>query len=323
MKRLLLCFVGVLAGAVVVGLTTPWNTVAGATQAVAATHMPAPANLNWALQLPTEGKVIYRGVADFNSAGMRQSAMLYPAPNAIGMLVAVATHAALMKSGRNAQKEKIQAAADKVLDPYLAVLADFNYRELMQSGLSFTTAGAAKQLVEAGKKHDDIWLVLSTAVFSMTQDQSTIVLDNMVTIYAPGESKKAAYSNTIRVIADAQVGPNLAAVWTANQGAALKDESAHLLATSLDIAFSDASTTSGDLVYKTIRYMEGSAERMERGQLLSEHCGRVLLRSLRGSLMSVPVRVDAMASPADCTGTGDAMGDLHTEPQQSMTKSLE
>ncbi len=325
MKHLLLRFVGVLASTVVVGLTTPWNTAAGATQTAAAIHMPALPDLNWALQLPAEGKVIYRGVANFDSAGMQQSGMLYPAPNVIGLMVAVAVHAAVVKSGRDAQKEKIQAAADKVLDPYRDVLADFNYRELMQHGLSLTTAGVPKQLVEAGEKHDGIWLVLSTPIFSMTQDQSTIVLDNTIEIYAPGESKKAAYSNTVRVISDAQTDPELAAFWTANQGKALKGESARLLATSLDIAFSDASTINGDLAYKTIRYMEGGAERMERGQPLSEHCGRILLKSLRGSLMSVPVRRDSSMTPpaTDCAGTIDAVSESHAEPKQSMTKGSE
>ncbi len=35
--------------------------------------------------------------------------------------------------------------------------------------------------------------------------------------------------------------------------------------------------------------MEGGTERIERAQVLHEQCGRLMIKTLRGALMSVPV----------------------------------
>ena len=50
---------------------------------------------------------------------------------------------------------------------------------------------------------------------------------------------------------------------------------------------------------RTVRYRQGNAERIERAQVLAERCDRLLLRNLRGWLLSVPVVCEqAPAEPA-------------------------
>ncbi|UUZ52375.1 hypothetical protein LP419_22905 [Massilia sp. H-1] len=62
-----------------------------------------------------------------------------------------------------------------------------------------------------------------------------------------------------------------------------------MFAQSLDIALADVQATPGTAApFKTVRFTEGGAERMERAQVLSEKCGQIVLRTLRGNLMSVP-----------------------------------
>jgi hypothetical protein len=51
-----------------------------------------------------------------------------------------------------------------------------------------------------------------------------------------------------------------------------------------------------------VRYNEGGTERMERAQVVSEQCGQLVLRTLRGNLISVPVK-SAVPGEASCPGT--------------------
>src|SRR6185436_12077332 len=83
------------------------------------------------------------------------------------------------------------------------------------------------------------WVVESTPVFAMTQDQKAIVMENAVLVYAPGASA-ASYQNLVRVVSQPKPNADPADYWNANQGEKLKDESAILLAHSLDLALREA-----------------------------------------------------------------------------------
>jgi hypothetical protein len=54
---------------------------------------------------------------------------------------------------------------------------------------------------------------------------------------------------------------------------------------------------SPDAPHRTVRYRLGGEERMERAQVLSERCDRLLIRNLRGWLMSVPVQCAQETAP--------------------------
>lgn len=137
-------------------------------------------------------------------------------------------------------------------------------------------------------------------VFSLTQDETALVLDNVISISQPGA---ASYVNTIRIVSAPSQAPNLVQYWSANQGEKLKSLSVGLVADSLQIAMKGANGSFGGETptYKTVRYLEGKTEKMERAQLLGEQCNRALIKTLRGWLMSVPVeRTDA--GPTLCAG---------------------
>ncbi len=51
---------------------------------------------------------------------------------------------------------------------------------------------------------------------------------------------------------------------------------------------------------RTHRYLQGSVERSERARMVAGDCARAVLRTLRGSLLSVPLRPPEDAS---CTRT--------------------
>lgn len=256
---------------------------------------------SWSLRLPQETNVIYQGVvADLPGGGT--TSMLYPAPNIGGFLAAIITHGVLLESTRSVQLEKSRKAANEVLVPYQSILDGYQYRELMQHGLDKATAGSSRKLVEFSEKPGAEWFIESMPVFSITQDQTAIILDNAVVIYAPNLPAAPAYQNVVRVVSmpDKSVDPRV--FWVSNAGENLKSESARLLAESLDLAIFEVN---GEPVkrgnpHRTVRYMQGSKENMERGEIVSESCDRVVLRNLRGWLMSVPA--NPAHRPAACVG---------------------
>lgn len=260
----------------------------------------------WLLRLPADGPVVYRGLASFDDAGMGSSSFLYPAPNLGGLLAAILAHGALVESAKKSEKDALQLKADKVLVPYQGVLDKFNYRNLMERALAKTSLAAGGILTDGAVDSGGDTRVEIAPSFSLTQDESAIVADSAILIVKPGATPETAYRTTIRVISSPLGGSNLAAYWTANNGERLKDASAELVAKSLDLAFADAAagTDKDAAPYRTVRYRQGTAEKMERAQVMREDCGRLVIRNLRGALMSVPVS----RGPTLLAGNGCATG---------------
>ena len=279
-------------------------------QARQPTLRPIDNDSNWSLRLPKDDIVVYKGVVSFDAAGVGSAPILYPAPNAVGLLAAVITHGLIVESSKKAQKDKLQEAADQVLSPYQAVLSNYKHKELMQRGLEKTSTGGGKRLVEFSDRPDSDWFIESAPTFSITQDQSVIILDNAISIYARDAAAPPAFQNSVRVISQAKVDTDLARFWTADQGEKLKEESAALFAESLDIALREVAggSAQNSNAFKTIRYVEGSTEKMERAQIISERCNRVVIKTLRGSLMSVPSRqgVAGAAAADQCASASNS-----------------
>ena len=236
----------------------------------------------------------------------KPGAMMYPAPGAAGLVAAILTHAVIANSVHENQKSEIEQAADKVLEPHAASLAAFTQRELMLAAAALSRHGEPRWLPAATKdERPDGWLVASKPVFSMTQDRAALILDNEVSIVPP--PGRPAYGNRVRVVSAVHAHPDLTAYWGADDAKALKAESARLLAASLDIALDDAAAPrqAGGAAnagpQRTIRYPEGGKQVFERAEIIKEECDRLLVRNLRGWLMSVP-----RSKPADtgCAAPG-------------------
>ncbi|MFT3955962.1 MAG: hypothetical protein QM722_16715 [Piscinibacter sp.] len=255
----------------------------------------APAERGWALKPPSVEKVVFRGVVNRDAAGLGTGAMLYPAPNAAGLLAAILTHGLLSEGAKQSQKEKLQAEANEVLAPFEGVLGGFTNVQLIRDALPRQKSSGSRRLLGLDDNPGQDWVVEAAPVFSMTRDQRALVLDTAVRIYAPATAD-AAYAQTIRVVsrpvdtpaADAQA---VQAHWLTDGGRRLTDESAALLALSLDVAMDDLQQAAApaEAPQRTFRYAEGGSEKMERGSLVASACGRLLIRTLRGWLMSVPV----------------------------------
>lgn len=250
------------------------------------------------LRGPVAEPITFHGALNYDKAGGGPGAMLYPAPGIAGMLAAVATHAAISGGMRESEKQKMRDEADKVLLPYQPALANYKHQELMEAAFAeMKTAGSKRLLAAAVPCAEGEVVVDGLPSFFMTQDQRALILENAVSIR--GEGGKP-YEKVIRVISPAQDENAGVAAWFNASENHLRKASARMFAQSLDIALADARTVGEPSdPFKTVRYNEGGAERMERAQVVSDECGQLVLRTLRGNLIAVP-RKGAQASDGAC-----------------------
>lgn len=274
---------------------------APAPPAAAAPAPAVPAAPPWTFaELPDE-PAQFHGIVNMDNAGQGAGAMLYPVGNLglVGLLVGIATHAAIVGGTRSAQETKMQLTADKVLDPYRDALAGLRLRDLQQRALGQLDAGASGHLRPLGEAPAGELLVQAAPQFSMTPDGSAMVLDEIVATSHAASTDTPA-SLTIRVVSPERPEADLQAAWNADGGAALKATAVSLLAESLRVALARAGQPADDkLPSRSVRYMQGGAEKMERGQLLDETCEHLFVRTLRGGVLVVPHRADATL-PAGC-----------------------
>jgi hypothetical protein len=93
--------------------------------------------------------------------------------------------------------------------------------------------------------------------------------------------------------------------WSSDEGRRLKAEAALMLAHAVELALQQAkamaqtpASAAAAVPERTHRYMLGATSRAERGQLLAQSCGRVIVTTLRGNLLSAP-RVEVNTPCAD------------------------
>ncbi len=238
----------------------------------------------WQLQLAHDGPVIYHGAVSFDQAGGSKYGMLYPANNAGELFVGIFIHGMLESSKRKAQKQKILTDADIVLGNYQDILEKFTYQELIT-----TAAGAIHFEAETeGEFASTESLVIDSAPsYLMTQDQKTLVLNNYLKL---GQTDKDAKGVAVRIVSASIDAEEPYRYWHDRDGAPLKSASAELLSESIILALQYGdSAKEKNLPFKTVRYMQGGEEKIERAQVLFQDCDRFLLRNLRGMIMSVPI----------------------------------
>jgi len=234
---------------------------------------------------PAGERVTWRGISPDEMAGS-QGAMFYPAPSALGFLAAILTHAAIAQGSREAERKARQQVADKVLEPYATVIADMVPARLLDAALGKLELKV--RAADTATAVDGGWIIEMQPIFSLAPDQRTIVLDNAMKLYAAGQGDAPLFANIVRVVSvpRPEGGPDAAMT-----SEALLDESVQMLAHSIEVVVHHATrgAQSAD-VPKTQRYRFGDGEKMERGVPFASGCNRVVLRTLRDWLMSVPVR---------------------------------
>lgn len=283
----------VLSG-LVLGLAWPLAATSAEPLAFGVVARAVPLDGPWLVRTPAEEKMPYRGVASYEDAAVGRHGMLYPAPNLIGLLAAIAVHGAVSGSVQEKKLASIREAADKVLIPYQPVLDTISHATLLPPALAKATRGGSKRHATEGETGSQ-WVIESAPVFSMTQDQRALVLDNAFIVRSPEKDAPVVYQNVVRVVtkplpAGDEASP-VSAAWLAENGRRLREQSVELLGESIDLMFSELArgpVAPEDLAQKTVRYQEGGSVKVERAAPLVERCDRLVLKTLRGWLMSVP-----------------------------------
>lgn len=296
----------VLSAAALLAVTLAAAETAPAEQAALQRLQATAATRAWAWRgAAAEEPAVFHGVVSYDTAGGGAGAMLYPAPGPAGFLVAILTHAAINSGARSAEAKRIEEAADKVLVPLKDQVDRLRLRDLQQDALSRWETGADVKLLGRDESADNAWIVETQPVFLMTQDRRALVVEAVVRLF-DGAAKTPAIERAVRVVSPPVKG-DADGYWLDTANGRLAQTSAALMAEAIRVAVLDAQT-SGDASQRTIRYVEGGADKFERATLLSERCERVALRTLRGGVMSVPARpklppavpVDGAAGPAAC-----------------------
>lgn len=242
----------------------------------------------WTLRHPAADPVPYRGLLEADQAvGGPAATMVYPAPNLAGFLVAIAAHAAISDGVRNSHLQKLQAAADASITP-LADKLVVSHAELLELALAQMPASGAAAFGPPDPGASG-WQVSIAPAYTLTRDLRGLFLDNTVAIFAPGKVDKPAYAVAVRVLSQPRREEDPVGAW--RSGDQLKQESARLLAHSLQLALRDAArgAPDADAPFRTLRYLQGTMERIERVQPLEIGCQRQVARTLRGGLLSAPV----------------------------------
>jgi hypothetical protein len=224
----------------------------------------------------------WRGIPADEAGGTQGASMMYPAPNAAGLLAAILTHAVIVSGTREGARKARQDEADKVLLPHLGSIGRLTAERVAHAAAALLAARPAAQAA-TGR------VLEVRPSFALAPDQRVLVLDSAVKITAAGSTAAPQFEGIVRVVSTPRLEAEPQAAWTAEDGRLLEQESVAMLAHSLELALSVANRPADPASARTQRYAHGAAEKMERGELLASGCGRVVLRNLRDWLMSVPV----------------------------------
>lgn len=293
--RLLLCFA--LASSPLSGLT--------------ASEQPSTQpSSRMALRIPAEGKVAFSGIVNHDAAGFGAGGMFYPAFGIAGFFVAVIAHGLINEGAKNEQKNSLQTEADKVLLPHRESLDHFQYAELLQRAKPSLNPARELRLLTAKEKPVNEWLIDVAPLLQLAQDHGAVILDSAIAVYAPGspESAKPVYANVVRIVSAPMTGEETLKKLANGNSEVLKALSAKLVADSIEIALVNwmAGEIKTDGSNRTLRYMLGSVEKIERAEVLEERCDRILIRTLKGTLLSAPVAPRSQAAGCGKTAVVDS-----------------
>ena len=252
------------------------------------------------VRAPKEDLASFAAIANEDSAAGQPGAILYPGPLPVAV-VAVFVHGAYESHRQAAEKSARDNLSALVLAPYLPSLSHVTNSELLGRALEGLATHGEKALIKYSEQPGPGWLIECSPKFFMTQDARALVLQNFIVIHSPDAASAATFKNTVEVVGPARhsVGADSDDTWVVDGGAALEVVSADLLRESLSLAISDVRGDFAALggAYRTVRYRRGGAEKMERAQILREGPQQLILKTLHGWIMSVPLAAQAAGPP--------------------------
>jgi hypothetical protein len=241
------------------------------------------------LKPPAVPEVTWRGMLVTEGTGVGGGhQILYPAPGVVGLLAAIFTHAAISQGVQSSQRKAEQDAADRVLEPYREALRNWNSAALWDAAVLAAAPTLDLKRWDPASTSNAQPSIDVVPIYTLAQDEGVLTADVAIKHSAPAQG--AAGETLVRVISSPHAAADARNHWSANDSRQLKDTAARMLAHAIDVAQRHPAATADEPAPRTHRYLQGGVERSERAQLLSGDCARAVLRTLRGGLLSVPLR---------------------------------
>src|SRR5450432_244208 len=257
------------------------------------------------VRVPKEDLVSFAAIPNDDTVAGEPGTMMYAGPPA-AFIVGVIAHGIIESSKQAKEKKSKNALGDIVLAPYRPSLSRFTNAELMRRAMDGLATHGDKVLIQASERAGPGWLIECSPTFLMTQDARALVLQNSIVIHGPDATSPVTFKNVVEVVGRPResVGSDSENTWMIDDGALLTGASVDLLRESLSLALGELHGDFADhaAAYRTVRYPRGGSEKMERAQVLRETRLRIVIKTLRGWIMSVPASADA-SDPPDLTAS--------------------
>ncbi len=258
-------------------------------------HLPVNAKLF--VKVP-EGIATFIGKAADYDETVGSTVFLYPAVTPVDFFASVIAHAAVVDSMKNNYKNSMQSAADKVIEPYRKYSDSLKNKYLIEQVKEIALSRGFSLDKYENSLSDEDFILDITPIFLLNTKEDTLILRNQFLVYKKkyqhkkGNKKPLLFQNQIEVLSNIKDQVINQQYWLNNEGENLKSEMNHLFSESLELIAARISdgAESDELTYKNYRYHDGDGIVFERAVLLSENCEKIVFKTLRGWLKSVPSR---------------------------------
>ena len=250
-----------------------------------------------------ENKAVkYHGLASYDDVNAEHGGIAYPAATAEMFFGALIAHMLTTESIKNSEKTERQDEADKVLGPYTEMLKGFSNGVLLDDAFTLLANNDPRKIENIKLLgSNSAWVIESTPVFFMTQDRKSLILDNAISIYDSSVPDDVVYSNLVEITSLPFMGEPTQ-YWQTGEKVRLLEISTKLYSRSITIALNDFYSNNKNLSNheETFKFYQDGKKKYERGSLLEKDCERIVMRTLRGWLKSVPVWVEEDGAAVEC-----------------------
>lgn len=259
------------------------------------------------LELDENKNCHFEAYLDYDDYSNNQAGqMLYPGINAGTFLVSVLAHGAISKSMDESKKSKFIEESNAIIDDYKPVLNEFTQGELKSDFFSIEDdylKGGLDILPKLDPGKLPKAYVSASPEFLISLSRRTIMLSNLITVYSVPPEKRSGhernkekeiiYQNTIVTI-NQEIDGEPEDYWLENDGLNLKNASVDLFGNSLKLFMLDFEKDTGQVndIQESIKYYVDGKLKVERGYVVDRNCDRIIFRTLRGWMKSVPSTED-------------------------------
>lgn len=245
-----------------------------------------------------DSEVLFSGKKNIASANGGQGHMMYPAYDLASFLAGVFTHAVIQNNVSESQKDSAQETANLAIKQFSEAWEQVDgsfflpsTKQIVINGEKFTARYDSPASDNSSSSGQIVGQPIEvTPHFIIEQNGNSIVLMNSVSLNSKkGEHKKV---NITVVESPHMNGKSSHDYWLNDKAENFQSliyrmfhESFQLGLT--EIYSTDISGKSADSAV-TVRYKEGGMKRVERGVVISSSCSRIIFRTLRGAIKSVP-----------------------------------